>query len=133
MNMKAISKLAVLLSLGALAPFAASAKTLEQTYLDSYSKTSSGPVPIAVVSPQVSSYYAGDRVELEFTVDTKGKPSDFKVKSSPDSALSDAVLAAVKQWQFSPAMRNGAPEATKVVLPVVIVDEESMSSSYASN
>lgn len=131
--MKAISKLAVLLSLGALAPFAASAKTLEQTYLDSYSKASSAPVPIAVVSPHVSAYYAGDRVEIEFVVGTTGKTSDFNVKSSPDSTLSEAVVAAVKQWQFSPALHNGKPEATKVLLPVVIVDQASMSSRYASN
>ena len=62
--MKAVNKLAVLLSLGALAPFAASAKTLEQTYLESYQHVTGAPVPISVVSPQVSPYDAGKTVEL---------------------------------------------------------------------
>ena len=134
MNMKAINKLAVLISLGSLLPFAASAKTLEQAYLDSYSvhKDTGIPVPISVVSPQVSSDYAGDRVELEFVVDTAGKPTAFKVKSSPDSTLADEVVAAVKQWQFAPAVHNGVPEAMKVVLPVVIV-EPTVAAGYASN
>ncbi len=131
--MKAISKLAVLLSLGSFAPFAASAKTLEQTYLDSYHKVSGAPVPIAVVSPHVSSDYAGDRVEIEFTVDTTGKPSDFSVKSAPDTTLAEAVVDAVREWQFSPAIRNGKPAATKVCLPVVIVDGSEMGSRYAAD
>ena len=78
--MKAIDKLAILLSLGALAPFA-SAKTLEQTYLDSYPKAPGVPMPISVVSPNVGSNFQGETVEIEFTVDTAGKPSHFLVKS----------------------------------------------------
>ena len=130
--MKAITKLAVLLSLGSLAPFAASAKTLEQAYLDSYRNAANGPVPTAVVTPLVSSEYAGTRVELEFVVGTNGKATAFTVKSSPDAAVADEIVAAVKQWQFTPAVRNGVPEATKVDLPVVIVNGTE-GASYASN
>jgi hypothetical protein len=32
------------------------------------------------------------------------------------------VVQAVKKWRFQPAVANGAPVATKVVLPVKIVD-----------
>jgi hypothetical protein len=32
------------------------------------------------------------------------------------------VVDAVKQWQFTPAQRNGAPVATKVILPVRVVE-----------
>jgi TonB family protein len=131
MNMKAIHKLAVLISLGSLLPLAASAKSLEQSYLDSYSKNSGMPVPTAVVSPLVSPSYTGDKVEIEFTVNANGTTSDFSVKSSPDSTLSEAVVAAVKQWQFAPAIHNGQPESTKVLLPVVIVDQGSI--GYAAD
>ncbi len=131
--MKAVNKLAVLLSLGSLLTLAASAKTLEQTYLESYRGAPGAPVPVAVVSPRVGPEYAGSTVELEFNVDTDGQTSDFRVKSSPDSMLGEAVLAAVKQWQFAPAERNGVPVTTRVVLPVHIVDDSAAGARYAAN
>ena len=117
--MKVVNKLAVLISLGALLPLAASAKTLEQAYLDASSKAPGVPVPVAVVSPSdVSSKYVGAKVELSFTVDTKGTPTGFSVVSSPDATLAKVVMDAVAKWRFSPAQKNGAAVATKVVLPV---------------
>lgn len=130
--MKAVKKLAVLLSLGLLATVAASAKTDEQSYLESCLKGPGVPVPVAVVSPSVGPEHAGATVQLEFTVDATGKPADLSVKSTPDYMLSMAVVDAVKQWRFKPAERNGAPVATKVSLPVRIVDDYVMLNSYAS-
>lgn len=118
--MKVASKLAVLLGLGAFVPFV-SAKSLEQAYLDSCRKGPGVPVPVAVVSPRVWPGTAGDSVSIEFTVETSGKPSGFSVLSTSDSALADAVVDAVKQWQFTPAQRGGVPVATKVILPVRVV------------
>jgi TonB family protein len=129
--MKAVNKLAVLLSLGSLVPFAAMAKTSEQAYIDANRPVSGVPVPVAVVSPHVGPAYVGDTVEIEFIVDRNGQTSDFSVKSSPDRELSAEVVAAVKQWQFAPAQRDGAAVATRVVLPVHIVD--GASASYAAN
>jgi protein TonB len=128
--MKEASKLAVLLSLGALAPFA-SAKSIEQTYLESYHKDSTVPVPIAVVSPRASTDAVGDKVDLEFTVEASGKPSKITVLSSTDDVFAATVISAVKQWQFTPAERNGVPVATKVILPVRVVDASAVS-SYAA-
>ena len=121
--MKVANKLAVLLSLGALLPLAASAKTLEQTYLESCRKDPGVPIPIAVVSPPAGSGFVGETVEVEFTVDAMGKTSGFSVMSSPDHAAADAVVEALKHWQFAPAERNGEPVATKVLLPVRFIDE----------
>ena len=129
--MKAVSKLAVLFSLGALAPFA-SAKTSEQAYLESYQHVTGSPVPNAVVSPQVSSVDAGKTVELEFTVNATGKPSAFSVVSHTDATLAAEVVDAVKQWEFAPAIRDGVAVATKVELPVHIIDPEA-TARYASN
>ena len=131
-TMKAVNKLAVLLSLGALVSAIASAKTDEQAYLESCMKGPGVPVPVAVVSPSVGPEYAGSAVQLEFTVDATGKPADFSVKSSPDNTLAVAVVDAVKQWRFKPAIRDGAAVATKVSLPVKIVDEFVALNSYAS-
>jgi protein TonB len=121
-TMKAVSKLAALLSLAALAPFA-SAKSDEQAYIESCTKAPGVPVPVAVVSPSVVPGYAGSVVELEFVVDATGKPVQFSVRNTPDDALATTVLDAVKQWRFKPAEADGKPVATKVVLPVKIVDD----------
>jgi protein TonB len=129
--MKTATKLAVLLSLGVLLPFAASAKTPEQAYLESFRQDPGVPVPVTVVSPSVESKYIGASVELEFVVDTTGKPSDLSVKSSTDATLAAAVVDAVKQWRFKPAIVDGAPVATKVVLPVKIIDGAPTAATYA--
>jgi periplasmic protein TonB len=131
--MKAVSKLVVLLSMGALSAVAASAKTVEQAYLETCRKDSNVPVPVSVVTPTVSSEYSGSVVELEFVVDKAGKPADLAVKSASDDTVAVAVMDAVKQWRFKPAERDGAPVATKVVLPVKIVDAPLDGTSYAVN
>jgi len=127
------SQLAVLLSLGSLLPIAVLAKTPEQSYLESCQRSPEVPVPVAVYSPQVGPEYIGDTVQLEFNVDTDGQPYDFSVKSSPDSALATAVVAAVKRWQFKPALHEGVPVATRVVLPVRIIDGDRLGARYAAN
>jgi TonB family protein len=75
-----------------------------------------------VVAPTVGPEYTGATVQLEFVVDASGKPADFSVKFSSDDTLATAVVHAVKQWRFTPALKNGLPVATKVSLPVKIVD-----------
>lgn len=129
--MKAVSTVS-LFSLAMLAASVASARSLEQAYLDSCRKGPAIPVPISVVSPTVSSEYSGSKVELEFVVDPSGKPTDLTVKSAKDEDVGEAVMEAVKQWKFKPAERNGAPVATKVILPVKIVDVDS-DSIFAAN
>ena len=123
--MKAVNKLAVLISLGALLPFAVSAKTSEQAYLDASLKTPGVPVPVAVVSPSdVDAKYTGAKVELAFTVDAKGFPTDFSVISSPDAVIAKVMMDAVSKWRFTPAQKNGIAVATKVVLPVKIAETD---------
>jgi TonB family protein len=128
--MKTSNKLAILLSLAALVSFA-SAKTPESAYIETCLKGPGVPVPITVVSPSVGPGYAGSTVQLEFVVDATGLPIDLKVMSSPDYTVGEAVVAAVKQWRFTPAVRDGSPVATKVVLPVKIIDESLTGARYA--
>jgi len=115
------NKLALILSLGTLVPLAASAKTLEQSYIDSCRKAADIPVPVAVVAPAVQGYDIGEAVQVYFVVDASGQPTGIAIKSASDRAFAQAVADAVSQWQFTPARRNGAPVATKVMLPVRIV------------
>jgi TonB family protein len=120
--MKEVSKLAVLISLVAFASVSASAKTDEQAYLESCRKAPGVPVPVSVVAPTVGPEYTGATVQLEFIVDASGKPASFSVKSASDDTLATAVVQAVKQWRFTPAVKDGSPVATRVILPVKIVD-----------
>jgi protein TonB len=58
-------------------------------------------------------------VVVEFAIDAEGKPHDLKVVESVPG-LDEAALAAVKEWTFSPARKNGVPVPTqKAKAPVV--------------
>lgn len=129
------TKSKITLSLGLLlAPFALMAKTPEATYVESYHGRTDIPVPVSVVMPEVSSRFAGHEVNVEFVVDTAGKPTLIASESpSADRELVAAVLSAVEQWQFAPALAEGKPVARKVVLPVKIVDDLGTLSRFAAN
>lgn len=127
--MKAVNKLAVLISLGALLPLAASAKSVEEAYVETSVKSPGVPVPVAVVKPSVSPEYAGAQFDVTFTVDAQGTPTQLAVVSSPDARLAKVVMDAVKKWRFTPAQKNGTAVAKKVVLPVRITAED----RFASN
>ena len=129
------TKSKIALSLGLLlAPLALMAKSPETTYVESYHGRTDIPVPISVVSPEVSSRFVGQQVVLEFVVDTAGKPTLLASETpAADTELVAAVLSAVEQWQFAPALADGKPVARKVVLPVKIVDELGSSSRFALN
>ena len=130
--MKAVNKFAVLFSLSALTALSAYAKSEEQAYLETCRKDPGVPVPVTVVAPSVPVQYAGTTVQLEFVVDVDGKPAAFSVKSSPDDRLATAVVEAVKRWRFLPAKSNDKPVATKVALPVKIVDPVASGDHYAA-
>ncbi|HEY1794057.1 MAG TPA: TonB family protein [Opitutaceae bacterium] len=120
--MKNNRKLALLLGIGALLPLAAPAKSLEQSYIESCRKGNDIPVPVAVVAPQAAGYDIGADVKVEFVVDTTGHASSISVLSGTDRAFAQAVVDAVRQWEFTPAQHNGAPVAMKVILPVHVVE-----------
>ncbi len=127
--MKNAHKVAALLALAGLAPFASSAITVEQAYIESCRKTAGFPVPRVVVMPHVGAGHAGEKVEVEFTVSPTGQTSAFSLKSHVDDELAGAVVDALKHWEFVPAQRNGVPVATKVVLPMRIVNSDAFTST----
>jgi len=129
------TKSKIALSLGLLvAPLALLAKSPESAYVESYHGRTDIPVPISVVMPEVDSRFNGQKVVLEFVVDTNGKPTLLS-SSTPNAnaELVTTVLAAVEQWHFAPALVNGLPVARKVALPVVVVDRNGNSSRFAMN
>jgi TonB family protein len=127
------TKSKILLSLGLLAaPLALTAKTTESAYVESYQGRTDVPVPTSVVMPEVSGRHVGEQVLIEFVVDETGKPT-FLTSAQPgvDSELLAAVLTAVAQWQFAPAVVDGKPVARKVMLPVVIVNQSGTTSPFS--
>ena len=133
MPMNTKSKIALSLGL-LLAPLALMAKSPETAYVESYHGRTDIPVPVSVVMPEVSSRYVGQQVVLEFVVDATGKPTLLASGTpSADSELVTAVLSAVEQWHFAPALAAGKPVARKVVLPVKIVDEFGSATRFAAN
>ena len=129
--MKAVRKLVVLASVSLLPMLVAHPSNLEQEYLESCRKDPGVPVPIHVVSPTVGAEHNGSSVQLEFVVDVQGRPSEFSIKSNSDDVLATKVVEAVKQWRFLPAQLDGVPIATKVALPVRIVDSAPVEDRYA--
>jgi protein TonB len=51
-------------------------------------------------------------VSIIFDIMEDGSTAHFHVESTDGVAFTDAALAALSQWKFSPAMRDGHPVAT---------------------
>ena len=50
-------------------------------------------------------------VDLEFVVDSTGKPetATAKIARDNDRGFAEAVLATITSWRYEPALRNGVP------------------------
>ena len=57
-------------------------------------------------------------VKLKLVVRSDGVPSDITVSRSLDPEFDNAAIDAVKQWKFSPAMKDGAPIAVQIAIEV---------------
>ena len=79
------------------------------------------PAVVSQVLPQYPESAVKEKITgvvvLELMVDTEGKPSDLKVLESPDPRLTEAAVAAVKQWKFAPARKpDGTPVTVRSTL-----------------
>lgn len=111
---------ALLLGLSAT-PAALAARSIEQAYVDSYRGRTDTPVPVSVERPIVGNEFAGETVEIKFTVDEEGRPRDVRTDSPAPDELVERVIDAVEQWDFAPLRgADGEPVPAKVMLPVII-------------
>ena len=77
------------------------------------------PVPATVVAPtELPRSHIGAIVMLRLNVDASGQPSNIQVLSERDPALTSRLVAAVSQWQFSPARQNGVAVGATIELPI---------------
>ncbi len=54
------------------------------------------------------------KVTVSFTVNAKGAVEDAAIVSSTEKVLEKPALAAVRQWTFTPAMKDGVAVSTSV-------------------
>lgn len=60
-----------------------------------------------------------DAMVMRVTIDARGEPTDVKVHASKLGRVYERnALAAVRRWQFEPAMRNGQPVSATVLVPM---------------
>jgi len=131
--MNAVKKLGIVLSLGVLSAAAASAASSEETYLKTFSKGPGVPEPVRVVAPAIENAPPGAEARIAFVVDIAGVPQDIRVASATHEGLAAAAVEAVKQWRFTPVVRDGATVETRVLLPVRAKDDPLVRSArYAS-
>jgi periplasmic protein TonB len=57
-------------------------------------------------------------VLVETVVTSRGLPRNTRVIKGLDKDIDEAVVAAVKQWQFAPAKKDGKPVAVRVQLEI---------------
>jgi protein TonB len=89
------------------------------------------PIPIAGQNrqpdypPDVLRRGIGGTVLLRVEVDADGRPGEIGFARRSDSReLDRAALSAVRDWQFTPATREGKPVAAVVELPVEFKPEQ---------
>ena len=58
-------------------------------------------------------------VTLSFLVDEKGRPSVARVEKSSPASLETEALSMIRDWKFSPAMKDGKPVAVGATLELV--------------
>jgi periplasmic protein TonB len=132
------SRAAGLLSIGLLTAFTGCTSTSvrqatsETPYTPTFSAPSipgdAPPKPLHTVKPD----YPFDMkraglsgiVTLSCLVDEQGRVRDALVEKTPGPSFGASALEAIRQWTFTPAIRNGTPVAVRVTLPMNFVLSE---------
>lgn len=74
------------------------------------------------VNPDYSLGARGIRIKgsvvVETVVSSRGVPHNTRVIKGLDKDIDEAVVEAVKQWQFAPGKKNGKPVAVRVQLEI---------------
>jgi protein TonB len=69
------------------------------------------PSVVSAVQPvrprPVMNFGTSGVVEVAFTISADGRVDHVKIHRSTDPLLEAPVLAAIKQWKFTPAVKNG--------------------------
>jgi TonB family protein len=81
--------------------------------------------PVNVVAPDYSAELRHNGVEgdvlVRFTISKTGAVVNPEIVHSSNPYLEFAALAAVRQWTFTPALKDGAPVSVVAVQPISFV------------
>jgi len=91
--------------------------------IGSASATGAGvSAPVAVSSPLPAFPKTGSKVEsieeLSILVSSSGDVDDIRVVKSLGPAVDEKVIAAVKQWKYKPATKDGKPVAQRLLIKI---------------
>lgn len=91
--------------------------------------------PVYKVAPQVSRDDAagmkGGEVVLNFKVQTNGQAAEARVVSSTDPRLEAPALAAIAQWLFMPARKDGQWLEQRATIPIVFDAKDAVTAATA--
>jgi protein TonB len=77
-----------------------------------------GPTPVSQCPPKYAYDLRHDEIEgtvvVSYTITAQGDVANPVVVSSTDKAFTGATLAAIRQWKFKPAMKDGVAVNTPV-------------------
>lgn len=81
------------------------------------------PAPVKIVAPtQLPRSFENARVVLALTIDAQGVPHQIAPVGYLPEAVRKQLVSAVSQWRFAPKYQDGRAVATRVVLPLRLVD-----------
>lgn len=110
----------------AAAAFSASV-TFASTPAQSAASSAIKPVPVHVVNPTDLPIEAlNSTVDMVMTIDEKGVPHDVRSAHFVNRQIAQRLEAALSQWRFQPQYVDGRAVPTRVVLPLTLVDENSL-------
>jgi TonB family protein len=96
----------------------ARAAALSLTASVSMSAADQSPTPVSQPAPNYAFDLRHDEIEgkvtVSYTVNAKGEVVDGVVVSSTEKAFERPTLAAIRQWKFTPATKDGVAVSTSV-------------------
>jgi hypothetical protein len=102
----------------------ATAPTFEQTGILALKEDVVLPFPIDKFRPEwpgeLPRKFPGRLVIAYAVINTEGATEQLAIKDSPDPALNDAVLVALRKWTFRPARRDGEVVPAKMLLGIPV-------------
>ena len=75
------------------------------------------PSPVYVESPLVEDAEVGMRVIALVTLCKEGTVESVSIRQADAPGFAESVEEAVKQWRFAPAVRDGKPVKSRVLVP----------------
>lgn len=88
-------------------------------FLEARERPDTKPVAVRMSPPVYPSEFRRSDLKAEaevwFIIGLDGKTEQVQVKTATDEAFAKAAIAAVSQWQFRPAMKDGKPVRMRTV------------------